>query len=91
MFKPIYFDYMATTPIDPRVAKKMQLYLTDDSNFGNSGSQHFYGRKAKAAIEQAAAFLQYARGTGAGSDRLRAEGWSHPCRRRRVLATGALR
>lgn len=51
--KPIYLDYMATTPVDPRVAKKMLPYLTDDSFFGNSLSKHFYGYQAKAAIENA--------------------------------------
>ena len=53
MKKPIYLDYMATTPIDPRVAKKMLHYLTDDCTFGNSASQHFYGYQAKMAIETA--------------------------------------
>jgi cysteine desulfurase len=53
MIKPIYLDYMATTPIDPKVAKKMQFYLTDNSVFGNSTSQHFYGFQANAAIEDA--------------------------------------
>ncbi|CAL7964241.1 cysteine desulfurase IscS [Gammaproteobacteria bacterium] len=53
MFKPIYLDYMATTPIDPRVAKKMLHYLTDDCSFGNSASEHFYGYQAKAVIEDA--------------------------------------
>jgi len=51
--KPIYLDYMATTPVDPRVAKKMLPYLTDDRSFGNSASKHFYGYQAKAAIEDA--------------------------------------
>lgn len=50
---PIYLDYMATTPVDPRVAKKMSEYLTIDGNFGNPSSQHFYGYHAKAAIENA--------------------------------------
>ncbi|EKE00647.1 MAG: hypothetical protein ACD_21C00298G0001 [uncultured bacterium] len=53
--KPIYLDYMATTPVDPRVATKMQFYLTDASTFGNAASQHFYGYQAKAAIEDARA------------------------------------
>lgn len=51
MDKPIYLDYMATTPVDPRVAKKMQPYLTDV--FGNAASFHFYGHQAKTAIENA--------------------------------------
>ncbi len=53
MSKPIYLDYMATTPVDPRVAKKMLHYLTDDCSFGNSASKHFYGYLAKMAIEDA--------------------------------------
>ena len=53
MSKPIYLDYMATTPIDPRVAKKMLPYLIGDCTFGNSASQHSYGYQAKAAIEDA--------------------------------------
>lgn len=44
---------MATTPVDPRVAKKMQLYLIGDCTFGNSASQHFYGYQAKDAIDNA--------------------------------------
>ena len=44
---------MATTPVDPRVAKKMHSCLIGDSDFGNSSSQHFYGYQAKTAIEEA--------------------------------------
>jgi cysteine desulfurase len=51
--KPIYLDYMATTPVDPRVLKKMRKYLDNNCNFGNSASQHFYGYRAKEAIENA--------------------------------------
>lgn len=50
---PIYLDYAATTPIDPRVVEKMLGYLTKDGIFGNSSSTHTYGRLALAAIEQA--------------------------------------
>lgn len=32
---PIYMDYSATTPVDPRVAQKMMGYLTLDGDFGN--------------------------------------------------------
>lgn len=53
MNRPIYLDYMATTPIDPRVAKKMLPYLSRDEFFGNSASPHIYGYEAKAAIEDA--------------------------------------
>lgn len=51
---PIYFDYAATTPVDPRVAKVMMECLTQEGNFGNPASRsHVYGWKAEEAIEQA--------------------------------------
>ena len=50
---PIYLDYMSTTPVDPRVAKKMMHCLTLEGDFGNSGSHtHIYGRKAAEIIEK---------------------------------------
>lgn len=52
---PIYFDYAATTPVDPRVAAKMADYLTLDGVFGNSSSTHIYGATAKKAIDTARA------------------------------------
>lgn len=49
---PIYFDYSATTPIDPRVAEKMIECLTAEGNFGNPASRsHLYGWKAEEAVE----------------------------------------
>jgi len=54
MNKPIYFDYSATTPVDPRVAKKMMQYLTPDTEFGNPASRsHEYGWHAEEAVEDA--------------------------------------
>lgn len=51
---PIYLDYAATTPLDPRVAEKMQRYLTLDGCFGNPSSvNHVYGLEAKKAVELA--------------------------------------
>ncbi|WP_126454079.1 IscS subfamily cysteine desulfurase [Sulfuriflexus mobilis] len=51
---PIYFDYSATTPVDPRVAEKMMACLTPDGNFGNPASRsHAFGWEAEAAIETA--------------------------------------
>jgi len=52
--RPIYMDYAATTPMDPRVAKKMMGYLTPDGEFGNPASRsHPYGWNAEAAVEEA--------------------------------------
>jgi cysteine desulfurase len=49
---PIYLDYSATTPVDPRVAKLMMQYILED--FGNPASRsHAYGWKAEEAVEEA--------------------------------------
>ncbi len=51
---PIYLDYAATTPVDPRVAEKMMQYLTMDGDFGNPASRsHRFGWQAEEAIEVA--------------------------------------
>jgi len=50
--QPIYLDYSATTPVDPRVAAKMIPFLTED--FGNPASRsHQYGWTAEEAVEVA--------------------------------------
>lgn len=52
MQKPIYFDYLATTPVDPRVVEKMVHCLSMEGNFGNPASRsHMYGWKAEEAVE----------------------------------------
>jgi cysteine desulfurase len=54
MKKPIYLDYSATTPVDPRVAEKMCKYLTLEGDFGNPASRsHVFGWQAEEAVEEA--------------------------------------
>ncbi|AWB67479.1 IscS subfamily cysteine desulfurase [Saccharobesus litoralis] len=49
---PIYFDYSATTPVDPRVAEKMMQFLTMDGQFGNPASRsHRFGWQAEEAVD----------------------------------------
>ena len=52
MKAPIYFDYAATTPVDPRVAQKMSECLLAEGNFGNPASRsHKFGWEAEEAVE----------------------------------------
>lgn len=51
---PIYLDYAATTPVDPRVAQKMSECLMAEGNFGNPASRsHKFGWEAEEAVEVA--------------------------------------
>jgi len=51
---PVYMDYSATTPVDPRVAEKMCDCLTMEGTFGNPASRsHAFGWTAEAAIDTA--------------------------------------
>jgi cysteine desulfurase len=53
---PIYLDYSATTPVDPRVAEKMCACLTPDGTFGNPASRsHAFGWEAEKLVEEARA------------------------------------
>ncbi len=54
MKPPIYMDYAATTPVDPRVAEKMAACLTTDGVFANPASgSHVLGRTARGYVETA--------------------------------------
>lgn len=51
---PIYMDYSATTPVDPRVAEKMMQCLMLDGTFGNPASRsHRFGWQAEEAVDEA--------------------------------------
>ncbi len=51
---PIYLDYSATCPVDPRVAEKMVQFMTMDGTFGNPASRsHRYGWQAEEAVDTA--------------------------------------
>ncbi len=49
--RPLYFDHNATTPIAPRVFAAMRPYLGE--HFGNPGSAHIWGLRARNAVDEA--------------------------------------
>src|SRR6187549_2307736 len=51
MFRRIYLDNSATTPVDPAVVEEMMPYLTE--GFGNPSSIHYFGQQARAAVDKA--------------------------------------
>lgn len=67
--RPIYLDYLATTPIDPRVIERMLDYMGPDAHFGNpSSTVHVYGLVAAQAVERAR--LQISETIGASPEEL---------------------
>jgi cysteine desulfurase len=51
MFRRVYLDNSATTPVDPRVLDAMMPFLKE--NFGNASSIHYFGQQARAAVDKA--------------------------------------
>lgn len=51
MFRRVYLDNSATTPIDPAVVEAMLPFLTE--KFGNASSIHFFGQEARSAVDKA--------------------------------------
>ncbi len=64
--KRVYLDYASTTPVDPAVTESFLPFLTED--FGNPSSPHFYGQKARKAVEEAREIL--AKSIGAYPDEI---------------------
>jgi cysteine desulfurase len=65
---PVYLDYNATTPVDPRVAEAVLAAL--GRAFGNPSSGHAYGSPARAALERARAQVAALIGAAGGVGRI---------------------
>jgi cysteine desulfurase len=64
--RPVYLDYAASTPVDPRVAQAMAACLTLEGEFGNPASaSHAYGESAAALVERARAQVAASAGAAA--------------------------
>lgn len=60
MHTPVYLDYAATTPVDPRVVEAMSHCLSMEGIFGNPASRsHAYGWQAEQAVEEARGHLAH--------------------------------
>jgi cysteine desulfurase len=64
--RPVYLDYAASTPVDPRVAEEMARWLTVEGNYANPSSTHVEGRRALARIDAAGEQLAGLLGTDPG-------------------------
>lgn len=51
MIRSVYFDYAATTPLEPEIAQQMMRFQTEC--FGNPSSVHSFGRAAREAVNKA--------------------------------------
>lgn len=66
MTKPIYLDYMATTPVDEKVIEAMIQYMGFNHHFGNPASNtHAYGLAAKKAVDESRQMIANAIGANA--------------------------
>lgn len=94
---PIYLDHAATTPVRREVVDAMLPYLTED--FGNASSAHWYGRRARAALDDAHERLAHSLhaqareivftsgGTEANNLALKGAAWAGRARGHRIVTT----
>ena len=93
----IYLDYNATTPIDPLVAEAMLPYV--HGLFGNPSSGHFFGRSARAGVDQARAqvasllgcstddLIFTSGGTEANNHAIKGVAWANRGRRNHIVTS----